>query len=282
MESPNTTLPNLFPVCRRPRAGYCWTSSFSDTENGMWSHHHCIPFGRLCFNPCGCNTSCFLSHLTSILKKHGFFSDFQPVASHCLPSSIVSYHSTLVSIPLFTEANLELFFYSAQNIPWRQGRSLWGPLCISGWPEASLILMCSLHQASLTFSIQLSPAKGQVPWNDLTCPRTDLLWGESRGPRGVLPPGQHVTEQGRAHEKQSRGRTRKLRKFLDKSPFWAKWTPALYWGGVRSPLRLNWLLVFGPACPEILPCSTRACSICQLLVTASLVALACAEFMEGN
>lgn len=40
--------------------------------------------------------------------------------------------------------------------------------------------MCSLHQASLTFSAQLSPAKAQVPWNAQTCLRTKLFWGKVR------------------------------------------------------------------------------------------------------
>ena len=38
------------------------------------------------------------------------FSDFQPVPSRFLPSSIASNHLTLLSIPLFTAANLELSF----------------------------------------------------------------------------------------------------------------------------------------------------------------------------
>lgn len=68
----------------------------------MGLHHHCIPFDRLCFSPCGCNSSCFLSHFTSILKKHGFFFQtfsLQPVIS--LPSSIVSLSSFNASLNPF-------------------------------------------------------------------------------------------------------------------------------------------------------------------------------------
>lgn len=113
-------------------------------------------------------------------KSVGFFSDFQPVASHFLPSSIVSNHSTPVSISLFTEANLELFFLFSPKYTLMSRQKLLRSLCISCCPEASLTRMCSFHQASLTFSIQLYPAKVQIPWNALTCPRTKLFWGKVR------------------------------------------------------------------------------------------------------
>lgn len=284
MESPHTTLPNLFPGCTSSCAGYCWTSSFCDTENG--GGHIIIPLVGIAsvLVDAVAAASSLISHPS--WKSVGFFQTFslQPIIFFLHQQS---HHSTLVSIPLFTEANLELFFSSAQNIPWCQGRSLWGPLFISCWPEANFTFMCSLHQASLTFSIQLSPAKAQVPWNALTCPRTEHFWGKVRtevleGFSLLAGTSLHGAEQGCSTWEAEQGQNRELRKYLDQSPFWAKWTPGLYWGGVRSPLSLNWLSVFGPACHEIHLCSTKACSICELLVTASLEAPACAEFTEGN
>lgn len=228
MESPNTTLPNLFPGCRSPCVGYCWSSSFCDMENGggpIITAFLLLDIASVLVDAIPA-ASCLISHPS--WKSMGFFSDFQPVASHFLPSS-VSHHSTPVSIPLFTEANLELFFYSAQNIPWCQGRRLWGPLCISCWPEASLIFICFLHQASLTFSIKLSPVKVQVPWNALTCPRTKLFWGKVRAEvleRFSLLAGTSLreAEQGCSMSEAEQGQNRELRKYLDKSLFWAKWT----------------------------------------------------------
>lgn len=112
VESPNMTLPELFPGCRSPWAGYPdavgYLGPVTQKDTGSWSHSHCIAYGKHCFSPCGCCTSCCLSSETHPEKS--CFSDFQPVPSHFLPSSIASHHLTLFSSPLFTADDLELSF----------------------------------------------------------------------------------------------------------------------------------------------------------------------------
>lgn len=106
------TLPELFPGCRSPWAGYPdavgYLGPVTQKDTGSLSHSHCIAYGKHCFSPCGCCTSCCLSSQTH--PKKSCFSDFQPLPSHFLPSSIASHHLTLLSSPLFTADDLELSF----------------------------------------------------------------------------------------------------------------------------------------------------------------------------
>ena len=59
--------------------------------------------------------------------------------------------------------------------------------------------------------------------------------------------------------------------------------PRFVWRRGKVTIKLHLTLwVLGPACHEIHSCSTGACSICELPVTASLGAPHAAEFAEGN
>lgn len=172
VESPNMTLPELFPGCRSPWAG-CpdavgYLGPVTQKDTGSWSHSHCIAYGKqslwmlyqlllIIWDP---------SRKILVFRLSACTQSFSPIIN-----SFSSFNSVLK--PFIHSRWPRVIFSSAQNIPWCQGRRPWCPICICCWPEARLLYTSSLQQASLTFSIQLAFAKVQVSWQALTCPRIE-------------------------------------------------------------------------------------------------------------